>query len=302
MRLPASEAQAPDPTPMLEVIGKSDKPVFAFERLTYQVSDARRAYQDKIGVPFLQGLDLTLKTLDNLGFYGERKGRGVAVLPDPTGREADCSEENLASVLAAYGVPAPQSAVAAGAETAAAAACEIGFPVALKILSPEFSHKTDIGGVALDLNSEAEVVSAARRLADATAAAGGTLTGFLVQEMVAGVEAIVGIREDAFYGPVLVLGAGGILIELTDDTAFRLLPVEPGVVEAMLAELKLSKLLAGVRGRVPADRDALVEAVCGLSCFYLDHRPWLAEIEINPLMVLEEGTGVRAVDVRAVPR
>jgi len=302
MRLPMTEAQAPDPTPLLDVFEKSEKPAFAFERLTYRVTDTGRAYQEKIGVPFLQGLDLTLRTLDNLGFYGERNGRTVPALPKPTGKKDNCNEGNLVSALAGYGVTEPKNSFVTSGDEAIAAAQEIGFPVALKIVSPEFSHKTEVGGVALDLRSETEVADAVKALAEATSSAGGSLSGFLVQEMVSGVEAIVGVREDEFYGPVLLLGAGGILVELAQDTAFRMLPVEPDDVHAMLGELKLSQLLAGVRGRPPGDKDALVAAVCALSQFYLDHRDWLAEIEINPLMVLEEGGGVRAVDIRAVPR
>jgi acyl-CoA synthetase (NDP forming) len=99
---------------------------------------------------------------------------------------------------------------------------------------------------------------------------------------------------------MLIVGAGGILVELTKDVAFRLLPVGADEARAMLAELKVSKLLAGYRGRPAADVDALVEAICGLSDFYLDHRHLLADLEINPLIVLAKGEGVRAVDVRPV--
>jgi acetyltransferase len=110
------------------------------------------------------------------------------------------------------------------------------------------------------------------------------------------------VRDDPLYGPVMVVGAGGILVELVKDISFRLLPVAPRDARAMIGELAAAKLLAGFRGSAPADTDALARAVCGLSRFYLDHRPWLADLEINPLIVLPRGKGVRAVDIRAVPR
>jgi acetyltransferase len=130
--------------------------------------------------------------------------------------------------------------------------------------------------------------------------ASGAAVEFLVQEMVDGVEMIVGARSDPLYGPMLVVGAGGILVELVKDVAFRLLPVTADEVRATLAELKVAKLLAGFRGKPAADVDALVTAICGLSDFYLDHRHLLSDLEINPLIVLPNGHGVRAVDVRPV--
>ena len=118
--------------------------------------------------------------------------------------------------------------------------------------------------------------------------------------MVAGVEMIVGVREDPLYGPVMVVGAGGILVELVKDTAFRMLPVNRNTASDMLDELAVSTLLDGFRGGEPADRKSLIDAICGLSKFFLDHRAWLADLEINPLIVRDKGKGVRAVDIRPI--
>jgi acyl-CoA synthetase (NDP forming) len=194
----------------------------------------------------------------------------------------------------------PRSAFAATAAEAAAAAARIGFPVALKIVSRAISHKTEAGGVRLHLGSQAQVEGAAQALAAsaAKAAPGAEIEGYLVQEMVDGVEMILGARTDPLYGPMLVAGAGGILVELVKDVAFRLLPVTPDDAHAMIGELKVAKLLAGFRGKPPSDVDALVKAICGLSDFYLDHRHLLSDLEINPLIVLANHEGVRAVDVR----
>jgi acetate---CoA ligase (ADP-forming) len=128
------------------------------------------------------------------------------------------------------------------------------------------------------------------------------IDGFLVQEMVSGVEAIVGARSDKFYGPMLLVGAGGVLVELANDAALRLLPVTKTEVAAMLGGLKLNKLLAGYRGKPAADRAALEATVLALAQFYLDHRARIEDIEINPLMVRPDGKGAVAVDVRVIWR
>ena len=126
------------------------------------------------------------------------------------------------------------------------------------------------------------------------------IDGFLAQEMVTGTEMLVGARDDALYGPMIILGAGGVMVELIRDVAIRLLPVTGEDVRAMLGELKSAALLDGYRGAAAADKDALIEAVVALGDFYLDHRHVLADLEINPLMVRARGDGVCAVDIRTV--
>jgi acetyltransferase len=194
----------------------------------------------------------------------------------------------------------PKSAVAASPSEAAQAAAAIGFPVALKIASAQISHKTEVGGVRLNLKSPQEVEREAAALAAAVSklAPGTPLDGFLLQQMVEGIEIIVGAHRDPLFGPMIVVGAGGVLVELVKDVACRLLPVGPQDVRGMIGELKVASLLAGFRGRPAADIDALVAAICGLSDFYLDHRHLLTDFEVNPLIVLPKGEGVRAVDVR----
>jgi hypothetical protein len=126
------------------------------------------------------------------------------------------------------------------------------------------------------------------------------IEGFLVQEMASGVEAIIGARSDPLYGPLLLIGAGGVLVELAHDVSLRLLPVTAPQVSAMIETLKLNRLLAGYRGRAAADRAALEHAALALAQFYLDHRARIADIEINPLMI--RTNGAVAVDVRVVWR
>jgi succinyl-CoA synthetase beta subunit len=208
----------------------------------------------------------------------------------------------LETALASHGLTPPKNRHAASPREAADVASGIGFPVALKIASAQISHKTEVGGVRLNLKSAAEVEREADDLAAMVRkiAPGSRLDGFVVQEMVDGIEVIVGARLDPLFGPMIVVGAGGVMVELVQDVACRLLPVGPQDARAMIGELKLAKLLAGFRGRPAADLDALVAAMCGLSDFYLDHRHLMTDCEVNPLIVLRQGEGVRAVDVRVV--
>jgi len=292
-----------DLSPLHRLLQATDKPVLGFGRMAYQVNAEGIAMQEEIGFPFLQGLEATLRALNALWFYAQRQGRAPA-LPPPA-PPSDLSPANLDATLARYGIRLPQSRAVANAAEAALAAATIGFPVALKIRSADILHKTESGGVALGLQS----ADAVRQAADALVAAArkakpdARIDGFLVQEMVSGVEAIVGARNDALYGPMLLVGAGGVLVELAKDAALRLLPVTAADLGAMIDGLKLSRLLAGFRGRPPADRGAIEETALSLARFFLDHRARIDDIEINPLMVRADrqgGGGAVAVDVRVM--
>ncbi len=298
----SGKRKAVDPQPMLDVMAQTEKPIVAFGRMIYPLTQTGLDFQDRIGIAHLQGLEPTIRALGALAAFGAREGRKVAELPAASGWRDAVTGETLAASLASHGIASPKSAFVKTPAGAAAAAAEIGFPVALKIVSAELSHKTEVGGVLLNLKSAAEVQAGAQSLA---ARVHGTnpsarLDGYLVQEMVSGVEVILGARTDPLYGPVIVVGSGGVLVELTRDVALRLLPVGEAEARDMIAGLKLSRLLAGYRGTPEADTEALVRAICGLSDFYLAHRRWLADIEINPLIVLPKGQGARAVDVRPV--
>ena len=169
-------------------------------------------------------------------------------------------------------------------------------------MTPDAIHKTELGAVALGLDSEAAVRDGAADIGARLAAASVELTGFLVQEMVDGLEVIVGVREDDQFGPVMVVGLGGVFVEAIGDVALRLLPVTAEDAREMLGELRGAALLGAFRGARPRDVDALVRAIVGLSDVYLDHRHHLSDLEINPLMVLAEGEGVRVVDLRPIRR
>jgi acetate---CoA ligase (ADP-forming) len=296
-----SGKRARDPALLRSVVEGTDKPVIAFVRMNFPVDPQAVEFQEQVGFPYLQGLPETVRALAALVFYGKRRGRRIAPLPPPKGLAATVQGTALHAALAGQGLTPPKCGFAALPSEAADMASGIGFPVALKIASAQISHKTEVGGVRLNLNSREEVEREAGALAAALSkiAPQAHLDGFVVQEMVEGIEVIVGAHHDPLFGPMMVVGSGGILVELVADVACRLLPVGPQDARSMIDELKVAKLLAGFRGRPAADLDALIAAICGLSDFYLDHRHLLTDLEINPLIVLPKGKGVRAVDVRA---
>jgi acetyltransferase len=291
-----------DVSPFRELLSRTEKPIVAFGRVISQVSDGLVAAQQAAGIPFLQGIVPTIRALNGLWFHAARRGR-LPPVPAPTPR-SELSPATLETMFGRYGISLPKSeAVLTGTE-AAQAAERIGFPVALKIRSDEIGHKTEAGGVALDLRTTDAVKAAADGMIARARAANATarIQGFLVQGMVSGIEAIVGARSDPLYGPLLLIGTGGILVEVAQDAALRLLPVTAGEVENMIDELRLAKLLAGFRGQPIADRTALAQAALAIGRLFLDHRARIRDIEINPLIVRPDGCGAVAVDVRVLWR
>ena len=280
--------------PFQEVLAATDKPVICYGRTAQNVTDAGRAFQAKAGIPFIQGLPETLRAANCVIAHAEALRRPVAPPPPPRGNAGALAGAAFDRLLEGHGIALPKSARAASPEEAAARAAELGFPVAVKIHSSDALHKSDVGGVALGLRDRESVRAAASAMP--------AREGFVIQEMVDGLELILGVREDAQYGPVMAAGLGGVLVEVLDDVALRLLPVDEAMAEDMLGGLKGAKLLGPFRGRPARDVAAAARAMAGLSRLFLDHRPFLADLEINPLMVLAEGNGVRAVDVRLVRR
>jgi acetate---CoA ligase (ADP-forming) len=274
----------------------TDKPILAFARSTYSCTDESRTFQEEAGIPFLQAIKPTLRALTGLGLYGERKRLGVSALPAANGKAEDLQGEKLNALLQSRGIGLPKQALAGTAAEAGARAKEIGFPVALKLIAAEIVHKTESGAVVLGLKSAEEVVAEGQKLLSKTLGKG----HLLVQEMVQGTEVLLGARTDLQYGPFLMVGLGGILVEVLKDVAIRLLPLDEGEARQMLQELRGFKVLQGVRGQGPRDIDALVKAMVGLSDVFAAHRDYLTDMEINPLMVRAQGGGVAAVDVRSV--
>jgi succinyl-CoA synthetase beta subunit len=187
----------------------------------------------------------------------------------------------------------------ASAEDAVAAAQRFGFPVVAKILSPDILHKSEIGGVILDL-ADADAVRAAHATLLARAAErapGARIEGVLVAKQVKGaVEMALGIARDPVFGPVAMVGLGGVFIEILKDVAFRRCPFDETQAEAMIRGLKGFPLLDGARGRPRADVKALAAALAALSRFAAGADERLLSVDINPLLVLPEGQGAFAAD------
>lgn len=205
-------------------------------------------------------------------------------------------------VLEHYGIPTVQSVMANNVEEATKAAGKMGYPVAIKIVSEQISHKSDVGGVQLNLRN-AEAVAAAfddmmRRIHKAYPNA--HTDGVLVQPMVTGGrELILGGRQDAHFGPVILLGLGGIFVEIFEEAVMRVAPISPQEAREMIEELRGYPILAGARGHKPADVHALSEALLRLSQLLIDF-PQILEVDINPLRVFHEQEGCRALDARMI--
>lgn len=287
-----------DPGLYSTLAATTEKPILAFARSTYSLTEESRAFQEQAGMPFLQGINMTLRALMGLGLYASRRREGIPDLPAPDGKPEELEEGPFNRRLGGCGLTLPRQAIAATPSEAVSKAKEIGFPVALKLIAPEIVHKTEAGAVLIDLRTEKEVETQGKHLLGKSSSDG----KLLVQEMVSGTEVIVGARVDPQFGPFLMVGLGGIFVEVLKDIALRLLPVDEKEALAMLKELKGYPLLEGVRGQPRRDLPALVRAMTGLSDLFVAYRSYLSDMEINPLIVREEGSGVVAVDVRMIKK
>ena len=203
-------------------------------------------------------------------------------------------------VLAAAGIPVAEATLAASAEEAVKAAAKAGFPVVLKIVSPDVTHKSDVGGVKIGLEDEAavgaaydDIIAAVKELQPKA-----RIEGVAVQAMARpGTEVIVGMSKDPQFGPVLMFGLGGIFVEVLKDVAFRIVPLEERDATEMIDEIKGRAVLDGVRGGEPADIGALTGLLLQLSAF-AEANPQVEELDLNPVFAYKDGC--LAVDARIV--
>ncbi len=217
---------------------------------------------------------------------------GLTVLPEYAARE----------LLGAYGLRFAPARTVRNEEEAVRAARQVGYPVVLKIASPDISHKTDVGGVALGIGDDAALRAALRQMAIRIRkkAPRARVRGYEVEAQVEhGKEVLLGMQRDPGFGPVVVFGLGGIYVEVLRDVTFRLAPVRPLSARHMIESVKAFPLLEGVRGESPSDLAALAEAIERVSQLAVD-LPEVAELDINPLIVRASGRGVVAVDARVV--
>ena len=210
------------------------------------------------------------------------------------------SEIEAKQLLESAGVPVSPARLAKTKDDAVKMAAELGFPIVLKIVSPQITHKSDVGGVALGLTSADEVGAAFERVvanakkAEPTA----TIDGVAVQRMEKqGTEVIVGMTTDPQFGPVMMFGLGGIMVEILKDVAFRVVPLNERDARQMIHEIKGYPVLEGFRGSDPADIGKLQELLLKVSAFVEAH-PEVAELDLNPVFAYKDG--VIAVDARVV--
>ena len=231
--------------------------------------------------------------------------KGARILLEKAGGEKrDLLLHEGAEILRFYGIPIVQGIPVSDEAGAIRAAKELGFPVAMKVISKQISHKSDVGGVQLNLRSEAGVADAyrdmTRRIHQAYPEA--KIEGVLIQPMVTGGrELIVGGRQDVQFGPVVLVGLGGIFVEIFGEVSVRVVPISRREAFGMIDELRGSALFKGARGTKPSDVEAAVEVLLRLSQLLCD-LPEVQEIDINPLRVFQEKEGCLALDVRMILR
>jgi acyl-CoA synthetase (NDP forming) len=210
----------------------------------------------------------------------------------------ELSEIESKQILEAIGIPVATAYPARNAEEAVELAARVGFPAALKVLSPQAVHKSEVGGVELGLGSPAEVNAAFERIRQGLAAKrpGARFDGVAVQAMAApGLELIVGVTRDDRFGALVIVGLGGVLVEVFKDTALRIAPITPAGARAMLGELRGAALLHGARGGAPADLDAIAGLVAKISEFAAEHAE-VREMDFNPVVAYSKG--LRVLDAR----
>ena len=205
-------------------------------------------------------------------------------------------------LLAAHGVAVPKSVIVPGAAAVASAFAVLTPPLVVKVMSPDILHKSDAGGVRVNLKSAGDVEDAIKKMMQQPAIAAARIDGFLIEEMApAGQELVVGGLRDAQFGPLVMVGLGGIFVEVLADVAFRICPVTRLDAEEMIDELRGAAILKGARGGKPVSREAIIETllkVGGENGLLMCHAEDIKEADINPLIVSE--TGAVAVDAHFV--
>jgi acyl-CoA synthetase (NDP forming) len=291
---------------------ETGKPVVVFSNLSAGFHPQVQQVLQEANIPYLQGTRNALRAIRAFFDYGRFRRRvdtrteiawsSPASLGEWRERLArdEISEVEGRRLLAAYGIRGPREVIVANEREAVSAADELGYPVVVKTLAFGIQHKTEIGGVQVGLQGEADVRRAFREVTKAAQEhLGGSAERALVQEMVCGdaVEVILGVLNDPGFGPVVLFGSGGVLVELIRDSVLRLPPLDREMALEMIGETRGASLLQGFRGRPAADVDALADALVRLSHLAVDLGDLIAAVDINPLMVLPKGQGVRAVDV-----
>jgi len=249
-------------------------------------------------------LQMPRGTIPRIEGIDKRKARLIAkkALEKSQARPLWLDAAAISNLLQCYGIHTVKAKSAPTADRAVAAAREIGFPVCLKLLSDSITHKTEVGGVILDLRSPREVKQAYTRISKRLSHLGreDEMQGVTIQQMIPeGIEAIVGITQDPSFGPLILFGLGGIYTELFQDVTFRIHPLTDTDAREMVRSVKAYQLLEGWRGSKPSDIKAIEELLLRVSAMVEDIHQ-IAEVDFNPVKVLEQGNGYVVVDARVL--
>ena len=294
-----------------EAVHASGKPSLVALTVGALADEARRELRQR-GIFYTDGFEDSLRILALLAENDDTRGLVETPAARPAGlsavgalpkfREGLQTESEVKQLLASYGVAVAKESLAPTPEAAGEAAAKLGFPVVLKVSSRDIVHKSDVGAVRLGLADAAALVAAAREMTTRVKAAApnATIDGFSVQEMVRGeAEVIVGVRRDPQFGPIVIVGLGGVTVEILHDVAVATAPVRQAHVVKMIDSLKTAPLFKGARGRPPLDVEAIANAVERISWLAHDLGARLVDLEVNPLIVGAAGEGATAVDGRA---
>lgn len=273
-----------------EILSEGGIPHFMYAESAIRTLEAMYRFRDLLKKPAGR-----LKIFD----VDKKKVRTVLENVRNSGRKNLIEEEGY-EVLAAYGFTTPKTVLGNSEEDCVSAANNIGYPVVMKIASRDIIHKSDAGGVTVGVTNDEQVRTAFNAILQnvKTYKPDADIKGVLVQEMVSsGKEIILGAKQDPIFGSLVMFGLGGIYVEILRDVVFRLAPVDEQEARQMVHSIKTLKLLKGVRGEKPSDLGAIVDSLQRLSQLVTEF-PEIEEFDINPLLVLQEGKGVRTVDVR----
>jgi acyl-CoA synthetase (NDP forming) len=280
-------------------------PTAYINQVMQPVTGYTRASMEQGGVPYvIPGLRQAVVALRNVAWWSEATRTTEAQqppapvpvpVPEPGRRRGRWSEQDARALLSEAGIPVVPARLAGSAEAAVKAAADFGGPLSVKIVSPDILHKSDIGGVLLDVPAGEEAVRAAYQAVTAAAPDGARIDGVLVSPMRrGGTELLVGVVRDPQWGPVLAVAIGGLFVEVLRDSALAPLPVTPGQAGRLLDRLRGRAVLDGVRGAAPADRDALTAVIARIGDLALALGDALESLEVNPLLV--DGARVEALD------
>jgi acetate---CoA ligase (ADP-forming) len=309
-----------------EMVGRPDaKPVAVVSMASYMYTDFTREFRSKFPrLPVLHEVDKALKAVRAVGRWSLTRARmdEAAAIPAIRAGKAQLSsilekatatgdgrrilgERDAKALIAAYGIRSPREISARSGEEAARAAQDIGYPVVLKLVSPDVQHKTEVGGVVTGLG-DAQAVHAAFGGIEASlqaAAPAAAFEGVLVAEQVErGIELVLGVQRDPEVGPVIMFGTGGVHLELQKDVAFGAVPLSEARARHMIDETVAGRLLRGYRGAPPSDVDAVVAALLGLSRLAADLGEDLESVDLNPVVAVPGKAGVLSLDALVVLR